>query len=238
MFATESLSPGDVVFVERAFVTLPDVAAESEPVIAACSVCRVPQHRTTVHDNVSTNWIASDVERLQQHVERELHVSAFESARCDSCSDVYCSDACRQEAVALHGHKLSDKLKQLTKLRELYQRSSDANAERALLAFAVLQRVLAANYAAHQFSAELFLGDALELMCHDELEERRSEVAVEQQKAFLIAPVDTTYIDFVNFLIKGALEELFQSNVSGGKDFFKTEFFFASPVFSILYWRS
>jgi hypothetical protein len=148
-----------------------------------CQNCRLPKERVVV-DRKLSDLNDARVSNVVERASRELNLASGlfdDSSHCVDCHTLYCSNNCRDEALQFAGHRLleceSIQERQavniehkhpLNVLRRLWSNDNDADAERALLSFRVLWRVLVDNYRRTRFSEPLQLGVPLRAMCCDE----------------------------------------------------------------------
>jgi hypothetical protein len=169
LFASEALEPGDVLFVERAFATLPEPrhATAGTPF---CVHSFAPRHRVTVNAEQAAQ--ISDDERIKlvyamsQHLQMPAPFDLM-TPECVACDELV-SAACAETHVRFHAAEapfVGDALHELT---QLHFDDADADAERALLALRLFQQVHFAHGGLKSSVPALTLGPRLENMCYDE----------------------------------------------------------------------
>eukprot|EP01108_Squamamoeba_japonica_P003517 TRINITY_DN2841_c0_g1_i1.p1 TRINITY_DN2841_c0_g1~~TRINITY_DN2841_c0_g1_i1.p1 ORF type:complete len:371 (-),score=78.56 TRINITY_DN2841_c0_g1_i1:28-1140(-) len=167
VYADTALQPGDVLFTERAAAT----ALGSERVARAhCAACRAPQQRVRLESVTRGTLEPKYVHTLEREMTERLQLQHIDQAtsilaECNKCDEVLCNgcagadaphDGCSVGAPALD------------RLRSLIQVGSDQEcieAERALLALAVFERVRRVN---ERLGAPVVqLPERLDVMCFD-----------------------------------------------------------------------
>lgn len=123
----------------------------------------------------------SDLRSVERHGGSD-NDSVDNSTTCEKCDARFCSDSCRDEAIVQSAHRLVECAAQaervasddvdswqhpLNQLHRVWQRNDDPDAERALLSFRILWKVLAVNFNQHRFEKHLDLGVPLRAMCTD-----------------------------------------------------------------------
>jgi hypothetical protein len=171
LIATASLDPGDVLFVERAFATLPEPKRvnRDEPF---CAHCMAPQHRVALSAELRNDAVLTSSEQAQlvALAADELHVPRFELApECQRCDDVVCTHCAAAHELAHRAMKPfeGDALSELTRL---HFDEADADAERGLLSLRLFEQIWLAQPRAHASAADsppLVLGPRIDNMCFD-----------------------------------------------------------------------